>query len=63
MIIVRPTGFLDFSVVAPCGQGWVGMRHSDDVRFVIDRALDHVKLCAQCAESDEIRGDVIERGR
>lgn len=55
MITVDVVDFLHFRVRAPCGTGWVGMRHSNDVRIVIDRALDHVVACARCQASDEIR--------
>lgn len=30
-----------FHVTAPCGHSWPGMRHTDDVRIVLDRAMDH----------------------
>lgn len=37
-----------FIVRTPCGQAWLGMRHTDDVRVLLDRALDHVDDCENC---------------
>lgn len=48
MLKVKVIGSLYFSVSAPCGTWWQGMRHSDDVRLIIDRALDHLDECATC---------------
>jgi hypothetical protein len=53
MITVAVVGALHFSVTAPCGRGWSGMRHSDDVRIVLDRAMDHPKTCEDCAKKRE----------
>ncbi len=50
MITVQITGPLHFAVRAACGRGWSGMRHSDDVRIVLDRAMYHPKTCADCTE-------------
>lgn len=41
---------LYFGVTAPCGQSFNGMRHTDDVRIVIDRAMDHPRDCERCAD-------------
>lgn len=32
----------------PCGQAWQGMRHSDDVKIVTERAMDHIARCESC---------------
>jgi hypothetical protein len=50
MIMVGVVGALHFYARAACGQSWHGMRHSDDVRIVVDRAMDHAKTCPKCAE-------------
>lgn len=39
---------LYFVARVPCGQSWQGMRHTDDVRIVADRAMDHVSQCPNC---------------
>jgi hypothetical protein len=38
-----------FYALTPCGRAWPGMRHTQDVSIVVDRAMDHVKGCADCA--------------
>jgi hypothetical protein len=53
MITVGVVGALHFTATAACGQGWHGMRHSDDVRIVLDRAMDHAKTCQDCAKKRE----------
>ena len=40
-IIVTVHDGIYFHVTAPCGHSWQGMRHTDDVRIVVDRAMDH----------------------
>lgn len=55
MITVDVTDTLYFHVRTPCNETWLGMRHTQDVRIVIDRALDHVMSCDRCQASDEIR--------
>lgn len=37
-----------FTIHAPCGHGWTGMRHSSDTRILLDRALDHIEHCRRC---------------
>lgn len=39
---------LYFAVTAPCSKSWPGMRHSEDVRIVLDRAMDHAESCERC---------------
>lgn len=56
MINIRVLDPLHFAAAAPCGQSWQGMRHTNDVRIVVDRAMDHAKTCEKCSNS-------IERGR
>jgi hypothetical protein len=48
-ISVKVIDGLYFSARTPCGKSWPGMRHSDDVRIVLDRAMDHVASCRECA--------------
>jgi hypothetical protein len=40
-----------FVAVAPCGASWLGKRHSDDVRTVLDKAMDHVPGCDDCRDT------------
>jgi hypothetical protein len=47
-------GGMYFGAKAPCGDQWTGMRHSDDVRIIIDRALDHVDKCERCKDADSV---------
>lgn len=37
-----------FVVRVPCGHNWPGMRHTNDVRIVLDRAMDHAQDCDAC---------------
>jgi hypothetical protein len=60
MINIRLDGPLYFTVSTPCGSGGVGMRHSDDVRIVLDRVMDHVAKCPDCAKKST---ETIERDR
>lgn len=39
-----------FSVKAPCGLSWQGMRGSDDVRIIVDRAMRHPGACRDCVK-------------
>lgn len=48
VIKVLITSTYHFAAQAPCGRSWSGMRHSDDVRVIIDRAMDHVAKCDDC---------------
>lgn len=41
VIRVSVTDWMYFVATAPCGCGWTGMRHTDDVKIIIDRAMDH----------------------
>ncbi len=41
-------GEIYFSVAVPCGQTWPGMRNTEDVQIVMDRAMKHVKACEAC---------------
>lgn len=49
MMSIYVTGPIYFAVSAPCGESWQGMRHSDDVRIILDRAMDHPGNCGRCA--------------
>lgn len=49
MINIRVIDGLHFTAMSRCGQWWQGMRHSEDVRIVVDRAMDHAKSCEKCA--------------
>ena len=40
-----------FVAVAPCGASWLGVRHSEDVRTVHDRAMDHTDSCEDCKKT------------
>jgi hypothetical protein len=40
-----------FVARTPCDQAWLGMRHTDDVKIVVERAMDHVADCANCRTS------------
>jgi hypothetical protein len=42
-IMVNVVDGLYFAVTAPCSKSWPGMRHSEDVRIVLDRAMDHTE--------------------
>lgn len=37
-----------FVVRTPCGQAWIGMCFTDDMRVLLDRAFDHVFACENC---------------
>jgi hypothetical protein len=42
VIRVSVTDSLYFVVtVLACGCGWTGMRHTDDVAIIVNRAMDH----------------------
>lgn len=41
MLEVSVTDSMYFYVAAPCGCGWTGMRHTEDVKIIVDRAMDH----------------------
>lgn len=40
---------MHFVAMTPCRASWPGMRHSEDVRIVMDRAMDHATSCGLCA--------------
>lgn len=40
-VVVRVTDGVYFIAELECGCAWVGMRHTDDVRTILDRAMDH----------------------
>lgn len=44
---------LYFSVSAPCGMWWQGMRDSDDVAILMKRAMAHPAECPDCAKLRE----------
>lgn len=48
MITITVVDGLYFAARVPCGQSWPGMRHTNDVRIVIDRAMDHAASCEAC---------------
>lgn len=49
---------LYFAVTAPCSKSWPGMRHSEDVRIVLDRAMDHMEShdCRPAASDTRTNG-------
>jgi hypothetical protein len=51
VIEIRVVDAMYFSVSVPCGQAWPGMRHTDDVRIVVERAMDHADNCQDCARA------------
>jgi hypothetical protein len=53
MIVIRSTG-LYFTASASCGCVWQGMRHSDDVRIVVDRAVDHGRCDVPSTAVDDV---------
>lgn len=51
---------LVFGITVPCGQSWSGYRHSEDVRIVGDRAMDHVTSCKACNVAEELGQEVLK---
>lgn len=47
-IEITVTDGLYFVARTLCGESWPGMRHTDDVRIVMDRAMDHAQGCDAC---------------
>lgn len=55
---------LYLSVATPCGhdQGFA-MRHTNDVRIVVDRAVDHAENCQACASPADAQASKLVRDK
>lgn len=48
VVSMRIIDSMHFLLFAPCGKSWTGMRRTDDVKILAERAMMHTESCENC---------------